>query len=78
VLEGVLDQVVSIHAADTATRGKLTPTLLGTGLAPLPAAFGRLKEAGFTGWVCIEEASGMGAEGVRRAVGYCRETWERA
>jgi sugar phosphate isomerase/epimerase len=78
VLEQVLDQVVSIHAADTATRGMLTPTLLGTGLAPLPAAFGRLKRAGFAGWVCIEEASGLGAEGVRRAVRYCRETWERA
>jgi len=78
VLEAVLDQVVSIHAADTATRGKLTPALLGTGLAPLPAAFRRLKEAGFTGWVCIEEASGRGAEGVRRAVDYCRETWGQA
>ncbi len=78
LLDEVLDQVVSIHAADTATRGHLEPTLLGTGLAPLPEVFHRLKETGFDGWICIEEAAGMGAEGVRQAVRYCRETWERA
>jgi len=78
LLEEVFDQVVSVHAADTAARGHLAPTLLGTGLAPLPQVFRRLKDTGFAGWVCIEEAACMGADGVRRAVRYCRDTWERA
>jgi sugar phosphate isomerase/epimerase len=78
LLEEVLDQVVSIHAADTAARGHLEPTLLGTGLAPLPQVFCRLKETEFAGWVCIEEAASMGAEGVRRAVRYCRDMWQQA
>lgn len=78
VLDQVIDQVVSIHAADTAARGRLEPTLLGTGLAPLPEVFRRLKEMGFDGWICIEEAAGMGAAGVRHAVRYCRETWDQA
>ncbi|MCL6432586.1 MAG: sugar phosphate isomerase/epimerase [Anaerolineae bacterium] len=78
LLEQVIDRIVSIHAADTSARGALKMVLLGTGLVPFAAIFRRLKQAGFDGWVCMEEGSLQGEEGVRAAARYIRETWESA
>jgi sugar phosphate isomerase/epimerase len=78
LLDQVIDRVVSVHAADTATRGALKMVLLGTGIAPIPGAFSRLKRAGFDGWVCIEEGSFQGEAGVRAATRYVRQTWAKA
>jgi sugar phosphate isomerase/epimerase len=76
VLDEVLDRVASVHAAETAERGSLKPVLVGTGLVPFPAMFRRLREAGFDGWICIEEASQRGAAGVAAAVQFVRSLWE--
>jgi sugar phosphate isomerase/epimerase len=78
LLEQVLPRVVSVHVADTAVRGALQMVLLGTGIVPFPALFRRLKQAGFDGWLCIEEGSGRGPEGVREAARFVRATWEAA
>jgi sugar phosphate isomerase/epimerase len=78
LLERVLPRVASVHASDTSTRGALNHTLLGTGLAPYPAIFGRLKRAGWDGWICMEEASFRGREGVRLAAEYVRRVWAEA
>lgn len=78
LLEEVVDRVVSVHAADTARRGALVPVLLGTGVAPFGVLFRRLKEAGFDGWLCMEEASGQGREGVEAAARFIRQAWEAA
>lgn len=75
LLEQVIQRVTSIHAADTATRRRLNPVLLGTGLVSFGPIFGRLKQAGFDGWICIEEASFRGEEGVRAAAQFVRQTW---
>jgi len=76
VLKKVLPRVVSVHAADTSTRGQLTPVLLGTGLVPFRETFAILKKAGFTGWICIEEASFSGRSGIEAAAHFIRRTWD--
>lgn len=77
-LEQVLPRLTSVHASDTSTRGQLNHTLLGTGLTPYPEIFQRLKRAGWDGWICMEEASHRGREGVLLATDFIRSTWARA
>jgi len=78
ILEQVIDQVISIHAADTDTRGALNHVLLGTGLVPFGDLFTYLKRAGFDGWICMEENARQGQQGVQDAAAYIRSTWEKA
>ena len=75
LLERVIDRVVSVHAAETATKGVLQQILLGTGIVPFDALFRRLHQAGFDGWMTIEEGSRMGQYGVQEAVRFVRDTW---
>lgn len=77
-LEEVVERVVSVHAADTSTTGTLTHALLGTGLVPFVELFGVLKRSGWDGWICMEEGSGLGQEGVQQAADFVRCTWEKA
>jgi len=77
LLNQVIDRVVSVHAADTAARGELRPVLLGTGVTPFAILFGRLHQAGWDGWICIEEASRRGREGVEAAVRFVRRMWSQ-
>jgi sugar phosphate isomerase/epimerase len=78
VLEKVIDRVVCVHAADTAVRGELRPVQIGTGIVPFRKMFHMLKERGFDGWICIEEASSQGRPGFEAAVRFVRETWQEA
>jgi sugar phosphate isomerase/epimerase len=77
VLEPVINQVISIHAADTDRKRVVHHVLLGTGLVPFDKIFSRLKRAGYNGWISIEEGSGLGLEGIRKAVRFIRETWQK-
>ena len=77
ILDEVIDRVVCVHAAETATRGELSPVRVGTGLVPFPDIFGKLKSSGFDGWICIEEWANEGEAGVAAAIRYVRETWDR-
>ena len=77
VLSTILDRIETVHAADTVTKGSLTPTLLGTGLVPFQEIFSLLKKSEFDGWICIEEASNSGFQGVRKAAEFVKETWDR-
>ena len=74
-LEQVIGRVVTIHAADTATHGALQHVLLGTGITPYAALFKRLKQAGWDGWICMEEAAHQGQAGVGAAARFVRQTW---
>jgi sugar phosphate isomerase/epimerase len=67
-----------VHASDTRVRGRLEPTIIGSGLVPFDRLFGRLKAFGYDHWVSIEEASGTGPQGVASAVEYVRSAWKRA
>jgi sugar phosphate isomerase/epimerase len=75
VLRRALNRVVSVHAADTSTRGELRHVLLGTGLVPFKEMFQILRDAGFDGWICIEEASFKGPAGVKAAADFVRRVW---
>jgi len=77
-LERILPRVTSVHASDTSVRGQLKHTLLGTGLTPYHEIFQRLKGAGWDGWICMEEASNRGREGVILAADFIRDMWARA
>jgi len=78
LLEQCIDRVVSVHAADTAVYGELKPVLIGTGLAPLEAVFRRLVRAGWDNWICMEEASFQGREGIGKAARFVRQLWARS
>jgi len=78
LLEQVIDRVQTIHASDTEAFGELRHVLLGTGATPYREMFGRLKQAGWDGWVCMEEASFRGREGVEAAARFVRRAWSQA
>lgn len=76
-LQAILDNIVTIHVADTAEQGRLVPvpTIIGEGLVPFQEIFRLLKGNHFAGWLCIEEASNTGKEGIRKATNFVRKTW---
>jgi len=75
VLKRVLNRIISVHAADTSTRGELKHVLLGTGLVPFKEMFQILRDGGFDGWICMEEASFKGPAGVKAAAEFVRRIW---
>jgi sugar phosphate isomerase/epimerase len=78
VLERVIDKLETIHVADTAAKGEFRPVLVGTGQAPIKEIFSFAKSRGFDGWLCIEEASFSGVEGMVHAVHNTRDMWARS
>jgi sugar phosphate isomerase/epimerase len=78
LLEQVLPRLVSIHAADTSVKGELRHVLLGTGITPFKQLFNCLKRNAWDGWICMEEASFQGKDGVEAAARFVRKTWETA
>jgi sugar phosphate isomerase/epimerase len=78
LLDRVLDRVASVHASDTAERGRLCHVLLGTGVTPFGLLFERLAGAGWDGWICMEEASYGGRDGVQAAARFVRQAWAQA
>ncbi|HEY4287242.1 MAG TPA: sugar phosphate isomerase/epimerase family protein [Puia sp.] len=78
VLDEVIDKVLTIHVAETATLGKLDPVVIGTGLVPFPDIFTYLKSKKFNGWLCLEEWGNKGKQGITQAIGYVRKTWTNA
>ncbi len=78
VLRQVIQRVKTVHAADTGERGQLRHVLLGTGLVPFRDTFAELQQAGFDGWICMEEGSNQGERGVRAAAAFVRHTWHDA
>jgi sugar phosphate isomerase/epimerase len=79
LLERVIDRVRTLHASDTSAVGEhISPTVIGRGLVPFPAIFSRLRQAGWDGWISIEEASGQGRPAVEEAVRHVRRAWQEA
>jgi sugar phosphate isomerase/epimerase len=78
VLEEVIDRVGAVHVSDIRRVGAFEPTVIGTGVSPIPAILRRLVRAGFDGWVSVEEASHTGEEGFRRGVAFADAAWTAA
>ncbi|MGA2641157.1 MAG: sugar phosphate isomerase/epimerase family protein [Spirochaetia bacterium] len=78
VLAQVYDRVETVHVSDTAEKGTFQPVLVGTGVVAFEQIFRYLKSRRFDNWLCIEEASFSGAEGIRKAADFTRRTWEAA
>jgi sugar phosphate isomerase/epimerase len=76
ILEEVIERVCCVHVADTGSFGTLKPVLIGTGVVSFSEIFVRLKKSGYTGWLSIEEASGLGRRGVEKAVSFVRGLWD--
>jgi len=76
VLKKVVSRIISVHAADTSSRGQLNHVLLGTGLVPFKQMFEILHGSGFDDWICMEEASFTGKAGVKTAADFVRRVWE--
>ena len=70
ILEQVIDRVETVHISDMSAYGKFDPVEIGTGVCPIQDILKRLKEYGFQGWLCIEEASGHGLAGIASAWRY--------
>lgn len=77
-IDPVLDRTQTIHVTDMEEQGRFSPTTIGTGVTPNPEFFAHIKAKGFDNWLCIEEASGRGLDGIRDAYHYVKETWEQA
>ena len=78
ILKKILSKVETVHVTDMAEHGKFEPVLIGTGKTPNKECFSYLKENGWNKWLCIEEASFNGLEGIRQAVSNTRKLWEEA
>jgi sugar phosphate isomerase/epimerase len=78
VLAKVIDRVETIHVSDIAETGKFQPVLIGTGVVSFGKIFGFLKSRGFDNWLCIEEASFKGEQGIREAADFTRRAWDSA
>ena len=78
VLEKIADRIKTVHVSDTSAFGKFDPVLIGEGATPNREIFHYLKSRGFDGWLCIEEASNTGMDGVRKAVAYTQKLWREA
>lgn len=71
-------KIKTIHVTDMKQVGVFDPCVIGQGATDNKAIFRYLKERGFNGWLCIEEASNCGLEGIKKAHDYVRATWENA
>ncbi|MCL2001071.1 MAG: sugar phosphate isomerase/epimerase [Planctomycetes bacterium] len=78
LLEKIGDKLATVHVSDMKAPGVFQPVLVGSGVTPLGEIFACLKEKGFADWLCIEEVSGMGMEGVKKAHDNVRNAWEKA
>jgi sugar phosphate isomerase/epimerase len=72
VLDEMYNRIETIHASDIAEKGSFKPVEIGKGVVPYPEIFRYLNQKGFDKWICIEEASFRGFEGVKNAVEYIK------
>ena len=78
ILGQVIGDVETIHVSDMRKAGEFSPVMIGTGVVPIREVFSYLKSVKFDKWLCIEEASFTGMDGIRKAADYVREIWDKA
>ena len=77
LLEQVVHRIVVVHIFDLREVGVFEPVRVGTGASPIPQVFSRMRQAGYDGWLSIEEASRSGEQGFMESVAFVRETWQQ-
>ena len=77
LLEQVAYRVVVVHIFDLREVGVFEPVRVGTGASPIPQVFSRMRQAGYDGWLSIEEASRSGQKGFMQSIAFVRETWQQ-
>ena len=77
LLEQVIHRIVVVHIFDLREVGVFEPVRVGTGASPIPQVFSRMRQAGYDGWLSIEEASRSGEQGFMESVAFVRETWQQ-
>ena len=77
LLEQVVHRIVVIHIFDLREVGVFEPVRVGTGASPIPQVFSRMRQAGYDGWLSIEEASRSGQKGFMQSIAFVRETWQQ-
>ena len=78
VLSKVIDLVETVHVSDMSEKGRFSPTTIGAGVVPNKEIFHLLKKNGFNGWLCIEEGSGRGLEGIKIAHSFVKDASNNA
>ena len=76
VLREVVDQVVTVHAADISVKGEFKTSVVGEGIVQFREIFSILKEHGFDNYICIEEWSNTGFEGIVKAIENIKSLWD--
>jgi len=75
ILKKIMEKVYVIHAADVLSIGELKPSVIGEGIVPFKEIIKFLEEVNYNGWICIEEASNTGIEGIRKATEFIKRIW---
>lgn len=78
LLEKVIHRVVVLHIFDLQAVGVFEAVRVGTGAAPIPKVFSRMRAVGYDGWFSIEEASRSGHRGFEESINYVKNTWKEA
>ena len=78
LLEQVVHRVVVVHIFDLREVRVFEPVRVGTGAAPIPQVFSRMRQANYDGWLSIEEASRSGQEGFTESIAFVRDAWQQA
>ena len=78
LLEAVVHRIVVVHIFDLREVRVFEPVRVGTGASPIPQVFSCMRQAGYDGWLSIEEASRLGQEGFTESIAFVRKTWQQA
>ena len=78
LLEQVVHRIVVVHIFDLREVRVFEPVRVGTGASPIPQVFSHMKQAGYDGWLSIEEASRSGQEGFTESIVFVRKRWQQA
>ena len=78
LLEQIVHRIVVVHIFDLREVRVFEPVRVGTGASPISQVFSHMRQAGYDGWLSIEEASRSGQEGFTESIAFVRQTWQQA
>lgn len=73
ILQAVSGRIATIHLNDLSSVTPLTFSGVGQGVVPLRDMVTAVRDTGFSGPICIEDAAFQGWEGIERAAAYTKQ-----